>query len=552
VDTHAHLRHLSRRITSLLAVAAILLPTFGVRVAAARPPGATRGGTLRLGYTGNFISFDPAQAYIDDWFLVNNALYNGLYQLDRNGVPQLDLAAAPPVVSADRTVWTFRLRRGVLFSNGTELTAGDVAFSLTRTLDPHLKPAVSWGQTTDTIFKGAGAFIAGKASGVSGIRVLDRYTIRFVLEHQVAVLPYILAESFNFVLPRVLVATESPLEVAGHPVGTGPFVLQAWQKNTDTAVFVRNPRYFRPGLPYLDRVIIAYNASSSVLSLRVEKGELDGIGAATETQAADVQQARSDPRYARYLLAAPSATVTWLNLNVHAAPFTTLALRQAVALAINRRRLVKLLGGQAQPASQLYIPLDPQHDPQLDRHPVYSYDPQRAAALVKASGYRGQQITLLYGSNTQFEANAVVGLQQDLARVGLNVALRGVTDTTLASLGASFKGSQTTTDFWAADYPDGVDLYASVLACGPNADGATAAAHYCDPVADGLVDRAGSLALGTARDDLLRQAQVRQLQAAARVPLVFLKPIDLVSPKVGGFYYEPILGWQIANYWVKP
>jgi len=521
-------------------------------VAAARPPAATRGGTLRLGYTGNFISFDPAQAYIDDWFLVNNALYNGLYQLDRNGVPQLDLAAAPPVVSADRTVWTFRLRRGVLFSNGTELTAGDVAFSLTRTLDPHLKPAVSWGQTTDTIFKGAGAFIAGKASGVSGIRVLDRYTIRFVLEHQVAVLPYILAESFNFVLPRVLVATESPLEVAGHPVGTGPFVLQAWQKNTDTAVFVRNPRYFRPGLPYLDRVIIAYNASSSVLSLRVEKGELDGIGAATETQAADVQQARSDPRYARYLLAAPSATVTWLNLNVHAAPFTTLALRQAVALAINRRRLVKLLGGQAQPASQLYIPLDPQHDPQLDRHPVYSYDPQRAAALVKASGYRGQQITLLYGSNTQFEANAVVGLQQDLARVGLNVALRGVTDTTLASLGASFKGSQTTTDFWAADYPDGVDLYASVLACGPNADGATAAAHYCDPVADGLVDRAGSLALGTARDDLLRQAQVRQLQAAARVPLVFLKPIDLVSPKVGGFYYEPILGWQIANYWVKP
>ena len=552
MNTRARYRHLSRRLASFFAVAAVLLSPLGARVVAARPPAAIHGGTLRLGYTGNFMSFDPAQAFIDDWFIVNNALYNGLYQLDRNGVPQLDLAAAPPAVSADRTVWTFRLRRGVLFSNGTELTAGDVAFSLTRTLDPHLKPAVSWGQTTDAIFKGAGAFIAGKAKSVSGIQVIDRYTIRFALAHQVAVFPYILAESFNLVLPKALVATESPLDAARHPVGTGPFVMQAWEKNTDTLVLARNPHYFRPGLPYLDKVIVTYNASSSVLSLKVEKGELDGIGAATETQAADVQQARSDPRYASYLLTAPSATVTWLNLNVHAAPLTTLALRQAVALAINRRRLVKLLGGQAQPALQLYIPLDPQHDPQLDRHPVYPYDPQKAAALVKASGYHGQPITVLYGSNTQFQANAVVGVQQDLAQVGLNVTLRGVTDTTLSSLGSSLTGSQVTTDFWAADYPDGVDLYASVLACGPNADGGTAAAHYCDPVADGLVAEAGALGLGTARDALLRRAQVRQLQAAARVPLVFIKPIDLVSPRVGGFYYEAILGWQIANYWMKP
>lgn len=69
-------------------------------------------------------------------------------------------------------------------------------------------------------------------------------------------------------------------------------------------------------------------------------------------------------------------------------------------------------------------------------------------------------------------------------------------------------------------------------------------------MADGLVNKAETLALGPARDTLLRQAQMRQLRSAARVPLLFIKPIDLVSPTVGGFYYEPILGWQIANYWL--
>src|SRR5579884_568471 len=84
-----------------------------------------RGGTLRIGYSTNMATFDPTQAFYDDWWVMNGTLFNGLYQVDGRGHPQLDLAAAPPVVSPDRKVWTFHLRKGVVFHNGTEATADD-------------------------------------------------------------------------------------------------------------------------------------------------------------------------------------------------------------------------------------------------------------------------------------------------------------------------------------------------------------------------------------------------------------------------------------------
>ena len=104
---------------------------------------------MRIAYSANLATLDPAQAYTDDWWLINGTIFNGLYQFDRNGKPQLDLAAAPPTISADRKVWTFKIRNDARFSNGMPVTADDLKFSITRSLDPHLKPAVSWGQTVD-------------------------------------------------------------------------------------------------------------------------------------------------------------------------------------------------------------------------------------------------------------------------------------------------------------------------------------------------------------------------------------------------------------------
>jgi len=86
------------------------------------------------------------------------------------------------------------------------------------------------------------------------------------------------------------------------------------------------------------------------------------------------------------------------------------------------------------------------------------------------------------------------------------------------------------------------------MACGANVAGGVIAAHYCDGGADALVNQAEGLSQGPARDLLLQQAQRRVLQSASHIPLVFVKSVEVVSPRVKGFYYQPSFGWQFENY----
>ena len=548
------IRHHPRALltASVLALLSVLAATFAASASTARHPASvpTYGGTLHVAYSGNMITFDPAQAFNDDWWVMNGTLFDGLYQDDRNGIPQLDLAAAPPTIGADRKNWTFHLRQGVRFSNGMEVTADDLRFSIMRTLDPHLKPAPSWGQSTDAIFQGAQDFIAGKAKDVPGIKALDRYTIRFALVQPVAVFPFILAETFNMVVPKAVVTNESADYFASHPVGTGPFILKSWQKGSQLT-FVRNPYYFRKGLPYVNKLIIDQNVSSNLIALRVEKGEIDGSGNGSELAASDLQQARADPKYAHYLVNGPLIWMSWLYLNVKAPPLDNPKMRQAIAMAVNRVKLVQLDGGNAIPAGNVYLPIYPHNDPSLDRKPVYPYDPRQAAALAKASGYHGQPITIYYASDFGYNANLAAGVQQDLQQIGVNVTLRSSTTTSLNAIDGKFTGHQISFFSWSPDYPDGYDVYSSQFACGVNVEGGISGAHYCDPTADDLANRSELLPIGPARNALLRQAQLRILRSAAYVPLVYLKNIALVNPRVGGFYYHPLYGWQYENYWLK-
>src|SRR5205823_4306318 len=93
---------------ALGAVLILLVSTFAAAASTARSPmaGPRYSGTLHVAFTIQAATFDPAQAQGADWRLMNGTLFNGLYRLDRYGQPQLDLAAAPPTINADRTVWT--------------------------------------------------------------------------------------------------------------------------------------------------------------------------------------------------------------------------------------------------------------------------------------------------------------------------------------------------------------------------------------------------------------------------------------------------------------
>jgi ABC-type transport system substrate-binding protein len=221
-----------------------------------------------------------------------------------------------------------------------------------------------------------------------------------------------------------------------------------------------------------------------------------------------------------------------------------------MAMAINRTRLVQLLRGAAVPAYQFYVPLMPQHDPSLDQHPLYSYDQRKAAALVKASGYKGQPVELVYATDRNWQSSIAPGLQLDLRAIGINLVLRGIAHNEEYTIGAQLTGHALMLADWGFDFPDAYDIYSGTFTCAANAVGGLGLAHYCDPAADALVTQSQALSLGPQRNRLLRQAQVRLLQSASMVPLIFLKPAELASPRLGGFYFQPQFGMEYADYWI--
>ncbi|HZS87177.1 MAG TPA: ABC transporter substrate-binding protein [Chloroflexota bacterium] len=534
----------------LLATMALSIPALGASAPRHPAAGPVYGGTLRTAFSDGYTFLDPAEASGSDSITLYYTMFDGLYKYDRTGQPQLDLAAAPPTVSADRKTWTFTLRKNVVFSNGMPMTADDVKYSMLRMLDPHLGPPVSYCQSSNDIYVGSHAYILGKSKDVPGIQVLDPYTIRFVLTQPTAILPYFLAVGCNFVVPKAVASKETESQFSNHPIGTGPFMLQSYQKGVQ-ATFVKNPHYFIPGRPYLDKVITYLNIPPSVIALKIQHGDIDAFADAIQIATPDLQQFMSDPKLRSYVVQSTPWVSIWIDINGADPLMKSLKLRQAIAMAIDRKRLVKLDGGNATPAYQLYEPAFPQYDPTLANHAVYPYDPVKAAALVKASGYKGQELVYMDRSGVPYFQAIAPGIQQELQQIGLNVSVKTVSNTTYHVDRESLTNHEMDGFDWGIDYYDASDLYSYTLDCAQNGDGGFSGAHYCDRRADALAHKAQTLPLGATRNALLRQAQMIILQSATRIPLLYPKNIEIASPRIGGFYYQPTIGLQYEVYWLK-
>ena len=126
--------------------------------------------------------------------------------------------------------------------------------------------------------------------------------------------------------------------------------------------------------------------------------------------------------------------------------------------------------------------------------------PERAAALVKASGYHGEPVSLLYPNDIANNVAIAPGIQQSLQQIGLNVTLRGATGNSVITMIDALTGHQLSIFDYGINIVDGYDIYGTVMACGVNGAGFFSGAHYCDPTADNFANKAEALPLGAERD----------------------------------------------------
>lgn len=285
---------------------------------------------------------------------VSEQIYEGLVRLDNslNIVPAL---AEYWGGSPDGLHYRFYLRKGVRFHHGDELTARDVKFSLERILDPETE--TPYEQFFSGRIVGGDAFKSGAASDVSGIRVVDRYTIEIQWTRPLASALYLLSMPFCKILPRDRVLDQ------GHgffrnPSGTGPFRFDSWVRDTRLEICgVRLSRF--DGYHQVPAILDAVEYCPRFTLEHFLNGEIDAL------PVLDEKLLERDSRF--QIIRDGSLRPLFLGMSCHLAPLSDRRVRWAISRAIDKSLIVRAV-----------------HDVRFDRELLYSYIPTQLPGLFLA------------------------------------------------------------------------------------------------------------------------------------------------------------------------
>ena len=465
--------------------AVVAQPTTAVASQPTAAPAATqapaaktpqKGGVMTVAYKDDLATLDPAIGY--DWtnWPAEKLVFDGLLDYDSGTTLEPRLAESLPQVNADGTVYTFKLRKGVKFSNGREFTADDVVYTMTRLLDPK---TTSPGAGFFTGIKGAQEFIDGKATSVGGIKALDANTVEFTLTSPDVTFLNKMALNFAFIVPKEEVAKAG--ENFGHaPVGTGPYLLKEW-KSGQELTFERNPNYFMTDRPYLDKITIQVGVAPDVALLRLEKGDIQLMG--DPPPGADWARISADPAWKNRLEKQPQVSTIYIAINTTSKPFDNVKVRQALNYAIDKQHIIQLLNGRGTTANQVLPPLMPGYD---KTYTGYEYNPDKAKALLAEAGFANGFETSIECISVDPQPKLCESFQQDLAKVGIKLTINTLAGPNVIDDAGNGKTPLTWSGGlgWIQDYPDPDDFYSPILGCGSNTPGGWNWSRYCNETVD--------------------------------------------------------------------
>jgi oligopeptide transport system substrate-binding protein len=405
---------------------------------------AAANGALR--YLGSDIkTLDPA--FINDAADVQLLLqlYAGLTRLDEDGEPYPSLAESW-TVSGDGRTYSFTLRDGLQFSDGSPLRADDVRRSWLRVLDP---ATASTAPDVLSVIAGAPERLAGGPESEVGIEATDATTLIVTLRHAANYFPAIAATPTAFVVPPNADATGDWQSVDGF-VGSGPYVAESLDDRR--LVLMANPEYVAGPPPIGEVDWITQVDSDSVAAYADDQVDLAGIGSFTASWIA------FDPDFGPALHQAASLSVQYFGFDTSRPPFDDARVRRAFALALDRDRLVTLAEGtDGVPASSVVPPaLWPENLPADLPH-----DPRQARRLLDEAGYADRDdLGVITVADVGLGVDPAVAIWRD--ELGPRISVEGMEfDDYLRDLVS--EPPQIYTINWIADYPSPYALYSLLL-----------------------------------------------------------------------------------------
>ncbi|HWE09968.1 MAG TPA: ABC transporter substrate-binding protein [Solirubrobacteraceae bacterium] len=476
---------------------------------------AAHGGTLVFARAADIRSLDPTAVLDNPSIWAQEQIYETLYTATADGRGMRPWLATRYTVSPDKRTWTFDLRPGVRFSNGRPLRAADVAYSIDRAR-----------RSTN----GFGYIDAAIAS----VSAPDDRTVVVRTRYAWAPLLADLSLFVNGVVPRNL-GGQSPAEFFRHPVGTGPFVVTAWQR-ARYLLLRRNRYYWQPGKPYLDQVEFSVVPDDSTRLARVTSGDAQIV----ELQPADGDALSHVPVAAA--VAFPSTRIDVLLPNERYKPLADVHVRRAIGLAIDRAAIVDaVLAGQGRPANSTFPENVPFYNP---RNPGLTFNPKRAGQELAHSAYpHGFKLEFLTSSDPNY-TEVARGVQQELAALGITVTIRTVAPTALFALQQKFD-YQLSIDVWTMDIPD-PDEYAA-YSLSPTGGVHAFYTGFHDPRMTALVERAQTTFSPVKRAALYAQIQTLADADVPQIPLYYSPLVYGVARKLHGFRVYPLGNYPLAD-----
>jgi len=439
----------------------------------------------------------------------------------------------------------------VKFTNGREIVAGDVKYSIERAVNPKTQGP---GAGFFGAIKGFDDLTGGKSELLSGIETPDDQTVVFHLSRPDATFLHVMAINFASVVPKEAVEAAAG-DFGKKPVGSGSLILKDWTIG-QKLVFERNPDYFVKDVPHVDKVTVEVGQEPLVALLRLQKGEVDIAGDGIPP--AKFLEIKNSPDGAAMIVDGEQLHTGYITLNIKVKPFDDVKVRQAVNMAINKERITRILNGRATAANQILPPLMPGYDKAFTG---YAYDVEKAKALLAEAGHPDGFETVLYSTNTDPQPRIAQAIQQDLAAIGIKAEVRALAQGNVIAAGGTegeapmiWSGGMG----WIADFPDPSNFYGPILGCSGAVAGGWNWPWYCNEAIDkraGEADAMSDPAKAAERQAAWGKIFTDVMADAPWVPVINERRVVAKSLRMGGpdnIYIDPT---RVINYdaiFVKP
>jgi len=536
---------------------------FGAAVGKVFNPSDAKGGTLRMAHGSDWDSLDPADTYYGySWDFIR--LYGRSLVMfapkpgpDGNQLVP-DLAESLGTPSADAKTWTYKIKSGIKFEDGTPVTSKDVKYAVERSLDKETFPQ---GPTYFNDFLDLQGYTSPykdsdpEKLGLKAIETPDDQTIIFKLKQPFSGFDYFAMLPATIPVPR---DKDTGTKYKEHPISTGPYMFETNNLGKNFTL-VRNPNWDpatdpnRKALP--DRIEVSLNVNADDIDNRLLAGDLDVFVEQTGLGAAARAKVLADENLKKNADAASLARLWFAVVNPDVAPLDNIHCRKAILYAADHEGYQRAYGGPIA-GGDIATSLLPPQIPGARKIDLYNFESQKNGDLEAAKSElqqcgqpNGFSTTVTYRAERPAEKATAESLQQSLARVGIKLTIKpypqadytklyvGKPDFAKANnLGVIIYG-------WGADWPDGFGFLQQIVDSRViRPQGGNTNLGIKIPEVDQLLDQALQTTDKAAREKLWGDIDQKVMENAMALPGIWAKVLHYRPPNLTNVYVSEGLG----------